>query len=799
MDTDTLALLPGHLRQRSRALNAQPLRQQGEHVLYWCHHAVRDHDNPALDAACHLAAALGVPLRVYQGLGGAHRYNSDRHHAFILQGARELHAALRARGIDHLTSLPADPVQPSPLNTLLPRACALVVEDFPAPPFPRWTARWAARAGCATLAVDAACLVPMAATRRRYERAFAYRGALQAQFHAALDAPLVPAPTPPAWQGESPPWALDWARCDLDASIAACAIDHAVPPVADTPGGMAAGYARWEAFKQAGLRRYHQLRNDAAEAPPLGVSRLSPYLHHGHVSPWRIAREARAIGGAGADKFLDELWVWRKLAWQWCWHTADVEAPEAIPAWARASFAAHAGDARPPADDEALHAARSGEPLWDLAQTSLLRHGELHNNLRMTWGKALVGWSPTLEVAMRRLRDLNHRFALDGSDPASYGGLWWCLGLFDRPFTPAQPVLGELRARPLASHATRLDLARYAARVRRGEAAHPRVAVIGAGLAGAAAASALHRQGWPVQVIDKARGPGGRSSTRRGEAGSFDHGAQFLRAHDPRFRQQLARWADAGLVARWQPRVPPGAAALAEAWVAAPGMNALCRQLLDGIPAQYGSAVARLVREGGVWRLQDAGGALLAEAERVIVSAPAPQAAALLAEPAPALAARLAAVDYAPCWAAMVELPVQPAWDLLRQAGDLAWAAAQASRPGRPAGRGWLLQASAEASRRWLEDPAEDVGARLATAFAEVSGIAPTLLAAHRWRYALVEQALGQPCLAEADHGLLVAGDACLGGRLEAAWLSGIAAAGVLLRAAGSALHAGGAHSAASP
>jgi deoxyribodipyrimidine photolyase len=35
----------------------------------------------------------------------------------------------------------------------------------------------------------------------------------------------------------------------------------------------------------------------------------------------------------------------------------------------------------------------SGDRLWDLAQRSLLVHGELHNNLRMTWAKAIPGWT----------------------------------------------------------------------------------------------------------------------------------------------------------------------------------------------------------------------------------------------------------------------------------------------------------------------------------------------------------------------------------------------------------------------
>ncbi len=72
--------------------------------------------------------------------------------------------------------------------------------------------------------------------------------------------------------------------------VTRCPIDHRVPPVADTSGGSGAGYRRWREFLGQGLADYHRLRNDAAVAPPAGVSRLSAYLHYGCVSPLTVAR-----------------------------------------------------------------------------------------------------------------------------------------------------------------------------------------------------------------------------------------------------------------------------------------------------------------------------------------------------------------------------------------------------------------------------------------------------------------------------------------------------------------------------
>ena len=265
--------------------------------------------------------------------------------------------------------------------------------------------------------------------------------------------------------------------------VAACDIDHGVGPVFHTPGGSAAGYARWDAFVQSGgLRSYARRRNDPLRN---GVSRMSAYLHYGMVSPLRLAREAFAEGSDGAEKYLDELLVWRELAYHWCFHTPDPESyEEAVPAWAQETMAEALGDAREVLDAETLERARTGDALWDVCQTSLLRNGELHNNVRMTWGKAVPLWTRTPREAMARLIDLNHRFALDGRDPSSYGGLLWCLGLFDSPKGPS-PVLGQVRGRRTEVHARRLDVEAYARRVERpAHPSPPRTLVIGAGFAG---------------------------------------------------------------------------------------------------------------------------------------------------------------------------------------------------------------------------------------------------------------------------------------------------------------------------
>ena len=89
------------------------------------------------------------------------------------------------------------------------------------------------------------------------------------------------------------------------------------------------------------------------------------------------------------------------------------------------------------------------------------------------------------------------------------------------------------------------------------------VAVVGAGMSGLVAARALAESGYGVQLFDKARGPGGRMATRRGEDGLFDHGAQYFTARDPRFCARVDAWLQEGVVQAWDGRF--GAAAAGEA------------------------------------------------------------------------------------------------------------------------------------------------------------------------------------------------------------------------------------------
>lgn len=312
-----------------------------------------------------------------------------------------------------------------------------------------------------------------------------------------------------------------------------------------------------------------------------------------------------------------------------------------------------------------------------------------------------------------------------------------------------------------------------------------RISIIGAGLAGLACGAALAGAGHGVALFDKARGAGGRMSTRRtrtpqGEV-SFDHGAQYFTAHDPAFRAQVEAWSAAGLAAPWT-------AAGTGAFVGVPAMNAPARRMAAGLDVRLEQRVDALVRGPEGWHLR--GGNIEAGPfDAALVALPAEQAAVLLQGVDASFAGCAADTPSAPCWTVMAafagRLPVED--DVLRDRGPVIWAARNSAKPGRSGPEAWVIQAGPDWSAGHLEEAPETVLATLLALFAQGAAVrlpVPLSAAAHRWRYSK-SGAAGDGMLWNPARRLGVCGDWLLGPRVEAAWLSGTRLAAAVLADAG--------------
>lgn len=419
--------------ERIHPLNSKPLAG-GQYVLYWMQSSQRAFWNPALEFAVDLADERGLPLLVAFGLTPHYPEANLRHYAWMLEGLRETARALRERGIGFVLRLE----YPPDLALELSRDAAAVVTDRGYLRHLRvWRRYLAERAPCPVIEVEGDAVVPVEVA---YPRAAVSAAVLRRRIR-----PLLPRFLRPL-EERAPRVRADFAEPSLDPSrpdqvLALLEVDRTVPPV-DLPSGTGAARARLKRFIEEDLPRYADLRSDPRQDVTSG---LSPYLHFGQISPVEIALEVSRVGGPGADAFLEELIVRRELALNFVWYTPDYDRWEGLPRWARETLLAHAADPRPALYSlEDLESARTDDPVWNAAQSALVRTGRMHNYLRMYWGKRLLVWTEHPKDALRIGLYLNNKYALDGRDPSSYAGVGWCLGLHDRPF-PERPVFGKVR------------------------------------------------------------------------------------------------------------------------------------------------------------------------------------------------------------------------------------------------------------------------------------------------------------------------------------------------------------------
>lgn len=321
-----------------------------------------------------------------------------------------------------------------------------------------------------------------------------------------------------------------------------------------------------------------------------------------------------------------------------------------------------------------------------------------------------------------------------------------------------------------------------------------KVGVVGAGLSGLTCARELAAGGLEVRVFDKARGPGGRMATRRAGDLRFDHGAQYFTVRDDRFARTVDSWCRQGIIAPWTGRivvVDSGTASRENSrmprLVGVPGMNAVCRHLALGLDVSYGTRIETLNREADGWVLTDEDGVGLGPFDAVVVSAPAPQAGALLRTCSLDLAARAASVEMAPCWAVMMTFPesLNLGFDgAFVNNSAITWVARDASKPERRDHESWVIHASSEWSTTHLEMEPDRAAKALVREFCAALGLEgedPKHLTAHRWRFALPLEPLPESFLFDASLRLAACGDWCGGPRVEGAFLSGLAAADEIL------------------
>ena len=493
---------------RVRQCNAAAVRSDGRFVLYWMIAFRRATWNFALDRAVEWAERLGKPLVVLEALRCDHPWASDRMHSFVLDGMAENACWFEGTGVLHYPFVEFEPnAGKGLLRAMAAHACVVLTDDFPCFFLPRMVAAAAPQVPVRMEAVDSNGLFPLRASDQAFSTAYAFRRFLQKKLPLHLmefpKANALAGVTIPAATGVPREITAKWPRMSASALsgdrsfLAKMPMNHNVPPVSAS-GGTTGAQALLKEFVKNKLDSYLEERNEPDRKVASG---LSPYLHFGHISAHQIFSEItqhegwspehlalRATGSRtgwwGASKateaFLDQLITWRELGFNFCSQRKDYDEFDSLPEWARKTLREHARDERAYVYTlEEFEQASTYDPLWNAAQTQLVREGTIHNYLRMLWGKKILEWTSSPTKALEIMVELNNKYALDGRDPNSYSGIFWCLGRYDRPWGPERPIFGTVRYMSSTNTAKKLNVEDYLRKHRpkpenRDMAIHPR-------------------------------------------------------------------------------------------------------------------------------------------------------------------------------------------------------------------------------------------------------------------------------------------------------------------------------------
>lgn len=464
-------------RSRIQECNEASVHSSGEYVLHWMIGFRRTTWNFSLQRAIEWAEELKKPLVIFEPLRIGYRWASDRLHRFVIDGMADNAAritAVKNRGVLYFPYVePTQDADKGLLAALAKHACVVVTDDYPSFFLPRMVSAIAARLPVRLEQVDSNGLLPLRAADRVFTTAFSFRAFLQKELRSHLE--NFPRPDPltganlPAIKTLPAEITRRWPSVSAkllsgsSTELAALPIDHSVG-VVDYRGGPTAARKRLTQFLDQHLASYATSANEPDDDARSG---LSPYLHFGHISPHELFHELMSCEGwspkrlaeqsngkregwwgasAGAESWLDEFVTWRELGYNMTSHRNDYDRYESLPEWAQKTLGEHLSDPRQYVYSlDAFAEARTHDPLWNAAQTQLLREGRVHNYLRMLWGKKILEWTASPRDALKMMIELNNRYALDGRNPNSYTGIFWCLGRYDRAWGPERPIFGTVR------------------------------------------------------------------------------------------------------------------------------------------------------------------------------------------------------------------------------------------------------------------------------------------------------------------------------------------------------------------
>jgi renalase len=333
----------------------------------------------------------------------------------------------------------------------------------------------------------------------------------------------------------------------------------------------------------------------------------------------------------------------------------------------------------------------------------------------------------------------------------------------------------------------------------------PRVAVVGAGIAGLTCARELCLRGFDPVVFEADDRVGGRCSSRSTRIGVFDDAAQCISGATRLSAYAVQRPGELAALHPWTVAATPAEEERnSTGWkkdedeadvtrtlklmgaVGVPSMLALANALARPLDVRLHTPILRAQRRGARWTLHSSAGEIDEDFRALVLAMPAPLALPLARESSE-VADALRAVRFRSRWVLLlgsdrsVGLPGYREF----QGGPIERIAAMHSKPGRAANapQRWFVEADERWSLQHEHDDAETVADLLLENFRAHAGrsVTPNFLCAHQWRHAFVETPATTlrrtDCLWDGKVQLGVCGDSVVPSQVDRVHGSGVAMA----------------------
>ncbi|BFN37254.1 deoxyribodipyrimidine photo-lyase [Fidelibacter multiformis] len=448
----------------------------GEYILYWMQQSQRVFYNHALNFAISKANKNHQPLMVLFVLTNDFPQAENSHYVFMLEGLQEVQEELQKRGVTFIIRQ-GDPVD---IVSDFARQASIVVFDGGYLRIQKsWRNHIRDHIENPIYQVESDVVIPVetASNKREY-----MARTLRPKIHAALKE---------VFEDEVKVKPREISEADFSGEVEVPprydSVTGSINPVTGVKiekileeyrekakktrftGGHSTAVAQFRNFVKEKLPFYADKSNDPGYE---NVSLMSPYLHFGQISPLELIhliQEHYDLNEPFVRDYLEQLIVRRELAVNFVHYTEHYDSLDALPDWARKTLEEHANDAREYLYTfEELEQGKTHDEDWNTCMEEMRETGFMHGHMRMYWGKKIIEWTESPEIAFDTLIKLNNRYFLDGRDPVSYTSILWLFGLHDQAWKE-RPIFGKIRYMNQAGLHRKFNMKNYEIRIKNDE------------------------------------------------------------------------------------------------------------------------------------------------------------------------------------------------------------------------------------------------------------------------------------------------------------------------------------------